>query len=47
MKKLIKSFRFAFEGIFHAVKTERNFKFHLIASRYRIHFRIINGFNSY
>lgn len=32
MKKLIKSFRFAFEGIFHAIITERNFKLHLIAT---------------
>lgn len=32
MKNFIKSFRYAFEGIFHAVKTERNFKFHLIAA---------------
>jgi undecaprenol kinase len=32
MQNFIKSFRYAFEGIIHAVKTERNFKFHLIAT---------------
>jgi undecaprenol kinase len=32
MQNFIKSFRYAFEGIIHAVKTERNFKFHLIAA---------------
>ncbi|QUW22220.1 diacylglycerol kinase family protein [Sporosarcina sp. Marseille-Q4063] len=32
MQNFIKAFRYAFEGILHAVKTERNFKFHLIAA---------------
>jgi undecaprenol kinase len=32
MQNFIKSFLYAFEGIIHAVKTERNFKFHLIAA---------------
>jgi undecaprenol kinase len=32
MQNFINSFRYAFEGIFHAVKSERNFKFHLIAA---------------
>jgi undecaprenol kinase len=32
MQNFMKSFRYAFEGIIHAVKTERNFKFHLIAA---------------
>ena len=32
MRNFIKSFRYAFEGILHAIKTERNFKLHLIAT---------------
>ncbi|WP_172369284.1 diacylglycerol kinase family protein [Sporosarcina jiandibaonis] len=32
MQKFIKSFGYAFEGILHAVKTERNFKFHVAAA---------------
>lgn len=32
MRKFIKSFGFAFEGIIHAFKTERNFKIHVLAA---------------
>lgn len=32
MKRFFKSFGFAFEGIVHAFKTERNFKFHIVAA---------------
>ena len=32
MRKFIKSFGFAFEGITHAFKTERNFKIHVLAA---------------
>ena len=32
MRKFIKSFGFAFEGIANAIKTERNFKFHVLAA---------------
>jgi undecaprenol kinase len=32
MQNFIKTFLYAFEWIIHAVKTERNFKFHLIAA---------------
>ena len=31
MNRFFKSFRFAWEGIAHGRKTERNFKFHLVA----------------
>lgn len=32
MGKFFKSFGFAYEGIIHAFKAERNFKFHVIAA---------------
>lgn len=32
MIKFIKAFGFAFEGIGHALKTERNFQFHVLAA---------------
>ena len=32
MKRFFKAFGFAFEGIVHAFKTERNFKFHVLAA---------------
>lgn len=43
MRKFLKSFSFAFEGIIHAFKTERNFKFHLIAAVIVISTGIITG----
>ena len=32
MGRLIKSFRYAIEGIWHALKTEKNFKIHILAT---------------
>ena len=43
MLKFIKSFRYAFEGILHAIKTERNFKLHLIAAFIVIFSGLVTG----
>ncbi len=43
MQKFIKSFRYAFEGILHAIKTERNFKIHLIAAVIVIFSGLVTG----
>lgn len=43
MKNFFKSFRYAFEGILHATKTERNFKFHLIAAAIVISSGFVTG----
>ena len=43
MKKFFKSFSYAFEGILHAIKTERNFKFHLIAAVIVISSGLVTG----
>lgn len=32
MGRFFKAFRYASEGIFHSLRTERNFKFHLVAA---------------
>ena len=44
MEEFLKSFRYAFEGILHAIKTERNFKFHLIAAVIVISLGLFTGF---
>lgn len=43
MQKFIKSFHYAFEGILHAIKTERNFKIHLIAAVIVIFSGLVTG----
>ncbi|MFC4411085.1 diacylglycerol kinase family protein [Chungangia koreensis] len=32
LRKLLLSFKFAFEGIVHSIKTEQNIRFHLLAT---------------
>ncbi|MBQ4569060.1 MAG: diacylglycerol kinase family protein [Ruminococcus sp.] len=45
MKKQIKSFGFAFEGIFSAVKSEAHLRFHLVAAFYVFLFAFLGGFS--
>lgn len=45
MKKQINSFKFAFEGIFSAIKTESHLRFHLVAAFYVFLFAALGEFS--
>ena len=44
MKKQVKSFGYAFEGIFEALKTESHLRFHFVAAFYTILFAALGNF---
>lgn len=44
MKKFFKAFVYAWQGILHAVKTQRNFRFHIAAAVYVTVFSFFYGF---
>ena len=44
MKKQINSFKFAFEGIFSAIKTESHLRFHFVAAFYTCIFAALGAF---
>lgn len=46
MKKQIRSFKFAFEGIFSAIKTESHLRFHFVAAFYVFLFAALGEFSS-
>ena len=46
MKKQINSFKFAFEGIFSAIKTESHLRFHFVAAFYVFLFAALGEFSS-
>ena len=45
MKKQIKSFKYAFEGLFSAIKTESHLRFHLVAAFYVFFFAALGDFS--
>ena len=45
MKKQIKSFKYAFEGIFSAIKTESHLRFHFVAAFYVFLFAALGEFS--
>ncbi len=44
MKKFFKAFVYAWQGVLHAVKTQRNFRFHIVAAVYVTVFSFFYGF---
>jgi len=47
MKKIFKSFSFAFQGIAYTFKTQNNFKFHVLAGILAITFSFFIGISSF